>query len=106
MTLGLSQGTNTGRVSGGKLHESNVPKSLVVKPYRRETIEIKSHPCTTDFSKIEKRVIAHMTDEMIEREAKAQKEIQKKKNRVGILVNKSGYQYISDGMDPKTLGRK
>jgi hypothetical protein len=40
------------------------------------------------------------------REAVAQKEIESKKKRVAILVNKSSYQYVSDGMDPKTLGRK
>lgn len=44
--------------------------------------------------------------EMAEREAKAQQEIQQKKKRVAILFNKGGYGYITDGMDPKTFGRK
>lgn len=41
-----------------------------------------------------------------EREAAAQVEIQKKKNRVAPLYNKGGYQYITDDTDTTTLGRK
>jgi len=44
--------------------------------------------------------------DMLSRELAAQKEIAAKKKRVGVLVNKSGYQYITEGMDPTTLGRK
>lgn len=44
--------------------------------------------------------------EMAEREAKAQEEIKQKQKRVAILFNKGGYGYITDGMDPKTFGRK
>lgn len=42
----------------------------------------------------------------VEREAIAQQEIAKKKKRVGVLVNKSGYQYISEETDLTTLGKK
>lgn len=41
-----------------------------------------------------------------EREAAAQQEIARKKKRVGVLVNKSGYQYISEETDLTTLGKK
>lgn len=41
-----------------------------------------------------------------ERDAAAQIEIAKKKKRVGVLVNKSGYQYISEETDLTTLGKK
>lgn len=41
-----------------------------------------------------------------QREAVAQKEIEKKKKRVAPLFNKGGLQYISDDTDLTTLGRK
>lgn len=44
--------------------------------------------------------------DLANREAEAQKEIEAKKKRVAILYNKGGIQYITDGMDPKTFGRK
>lgn len=44
--------------------------------------------------------------EMLEREQEALKEIEKKKKRVGILCNKSAYQYITDETDLTTLGKK
>ena len=34
------------------------------------------------------------------------KEIEKKKNRLASVANKTGYQYITDGADVQTLGRK
>ena len=43
---------------------------------------------------------------MMAREKKAQEEIERKKLRVAVLVNKSGYQYITDDTDLTTLGRK
>ncbi|MNR52889.1 hypothetical protein D3C85_1728090 [compost metagenome] len=39
------------------------------------------------------------------REKAAQLEIECKKKRVGVLVNKGAYQYITDGTDPATIGR-
>ena len=44
--------------------------------------------------------------EMAEREAKARKEIERKKKSVAIPYNKGGYVYVTPGMDPKTFGRK
>jgi restriction endonuclease S subunit len=34
------------------------------------------------------------------------KEIEKKKTRIAPVANKTGYQYITDGADVETLGRK
>jgi hypothetical protein len=34
------------------------------------------------------------------------REIEKKKNRLAPVANKTGYQYITDGADVETLGRK
>jgi hypothetical protein len=44
--------------------------------------------------------------ELAAREALAQKEIDKKKKCTGVLYNKGAYQYITEGMDPTTLGKK
>jgi len=44
--------------------------------------------------------------ELIERERKAQEEIAYKKTCVAPAYNKGGYQYITEGTDLKTLGRK
>jgi hypothetical protein len=44
--------------------------------------------------------------EMAEREAKAQSEIRQNQKRVAVLYNKGTYGYITEGMDPKTFGRK
>lgn len=43
---------------------------------------------------------------MQERERLAQEEIARKKKRVAVLVNKSNYQYVTDGMELETLGKK
>ena len=45
------------------------------------------------------------TGDMLEREIEAQKEIKRKKKRVGVLCNKSGYQYITDDFDLKDMGK-
>lgn len=45
-------------------------------------------------------------DEMAIREQEAQREIERKKKRVAILCPKSTYQYITDGIDIKEIGRK
>lgn len=46
-----------------------------------------------------------LTPEMAEREKEAQHKIKILKGRVGILYNKGGYQFISEGTDLTTLGR-
>ena len=43
---------------------------------------------------------------MMDREKKAQEEIERKKLRVAPLYSKGGYQYITDDTDLKTIGRK
>ncbi len=45
-------------------------------------------------------------DNHAEREAAAQVEIEHKKKRTAPLYNKGGYQYITDGMELDTLGKK
>lgn len=47
-----------------------------------------------------------LNKEMQIRENIAQKEIALKKQRVAPLYNKGGYQYISDGEDLTTIGKK
>lgn len=44
--------------------------------------------------------------EMVQREALAQREIALKRQRTAPLFNKGGYQFISDEMDLKTIGKK
>lgn len=44
--------------------------------------------------------------ELAEREKKAQREIAYKKTCVAPYCNKGGYVYVTEGMDPTTLGRK
>lgn len=46
------------------------------------------------------------TGKMEEREQAAQLELEHKKKRVGVTVNKGAYQYLDDSYDPKWLGRK
>jgi hypothetical protein len=47
-----------------------------------------------------------LSPEMLEREKLAQKETAKLKQRVAPIANKMGYQYISDGYDLTTIGKK
>lgn len=58
----------------------------------------------TDPPKPEKRL--HYEGEMAEREAAAQKEIERKKLRVAPYCNKGGYMYITDETDTSEIGRK
>lgn len=44
-------------------------------------------------------------EEMVERELKAQAEIERKKMCTGILYNKGGYQYIYSEEQAKNLGK-
>ena len=53
-----------------------------------------------------KAVQKYEDPEMALREAIAQEEIALKRQRTAPLFNKGGYQYISDEMDLKTLGKK
>lgn len=44
--------------------------------------------------------------DMLEREQKAQEEIERKKQRIAPLYNKGAYQYVTDETDLSDLGRK
>ena len=44
--------------------------------------------------------------ELAQREVDAQQEIARKKKRTAPAYSKGGYMYITDGMDPKDLGKK
>ena len=113
----MSSGLLTGRWSGLKEQKSNVPKSarvspVVTLPYRREQQQIVDVKPLAPVIETKQtipvaRIKSKMTpEEYARREALAQQEIERKKKRVGILVNKSCYQYITDETDLTTLGRK
>lgn len=44
--------------------------------------------------------------EMLDRELKAKEEIERKKTQVAPLYNKGGYMYITEGTNPRDIGRK
>lgn len=52
------------------------------------------------------RIKQELTPEMLVRERAARKELEQKSKRIAPLFNKGAYQYITDDMDPKTIGRK
>jgi len=43
---------------------------------------------------------------MAHRESAAQEEVEAKKKRIAPLYNKGAYQYLTEGTDPKDIGRK
>jgi hypothetical protein len=83
---------------------SNIPSYKVPDRNAHHTIVSSKHTgvfaCGQDVT--QKRY----SDEMLERELKAQEEIERKKKRVSIAYNKGAYQYITDGTDPKDIGKK
>lgn len=76
------------------------------KSFRREVLINESGAKHTPRE--ERRAVfdEERAEEMREREALAQQEIERKKTRVAIVCHKSSYQYITEGMDPKLFGRK
>lgn len=85
--------------SSSRMLNATLPKSTL----QRSTPNYPSATFQAPAVRIEK---ARLSPEMEAREQVAQKEIERKKKQVGILVNKSSYQFISDGMDLTTLGKK
>lgn len=75
------------------------PKAM----YRRD--EGLNYPSGKDNLGIAIKEKPKYTGELLERELKAQEEIEKKKKRVAPL-HKSNYIYIDDGINPAGLGRK
>jgi len=77
---------------------------LPVKPWekRNENIIIEK----TKLVRAKKEKPVKYTGEMLEREKKAQEEIEKKKMRIAPAYSKGAYQYITDDTDLTDLGRK
>lgn len=71
---------------------------------RKRTPDLKSVGAVD--RKFEAQLEKHLTAEMQEREAAAQKEIARKRKRVAPMWNKGGLQYITDDTDLTTIGRK
>lgn len=104
-TMSTSFTMTYGSREGRKEAVGNKKSVLTLGVFRRETPNYPSLKVQDTVSA--NTLIKHqMSKEMIEREAKAQEEISKKKRRVAILFNKGGYQYITDETDLTTLGRK
>lgn len=74
------------------------------RPYQRSTPKIES--VKPDLPTVAREAKPTLSPEMLQREKIAQAEIERKKKRIGVLYNKGAYQYISDGMDLTTLGKK
>lgn len=89
----------------GKTVEIERPKNPL---YEQWKIQRDSIPSVINAKpKVEKSTKVEYEDqEMIERERKAQEEIEAKKLRVGITYNKGAYQFLGNDYDATTLGRK
>jgi hypothetical protein len=83
---------------------SNMPSYKVPDRNAHHTIVSSKHTgvfaCGPDVT--QKRY----SDEMLERELKAQEEIERKKKRVSIAYNKGNYVYLTEGFNPKDIGKK
>jgi hypothetical protein len=79
---------------------------IVTDPYfQRRLAESNQYKSKrVDYVPLEKPI--RYEGEMAEREAVAQKEIERKKMQVAPMYSKGAYQYITEGTDLKTLGRK
>lgn len=81
--------------------ESKARKSLREKEERESASAAATHSMGVPLPNTKR-----YAGDMAKREAAAQEEIARKRKQVGILVNKSTYQYITEGMDLTTLGKK
>jgi hypothetical protein len=100
-------------MSSGFKSESNTPVKVVLsgslvhqKVFRRDSAVKVSRALPKPTLKVKPVIDDEKLEEMQRREASAREEIERKKKRVAVTVNKGAYQYITDGMDPKTFGRK
>jgi hypothetical protein len=91
-----------GRTDAGRVKAKRKERDLVVEHRDQPANQYASAP---PIEIVEKDSI-FFEEGYEEREAVAQREIARKKKRVGVLVNKSGYQYISEETDLTTLGKK
>jgi hypothetical protein len=100
---GASPKVSRRRSETQELHTSPQEKRLA---QLRDTRDSHAPSLLTAASHVGKSLPVKYTGEMALREDAAQQEIARKKYRVAPLFNKGALQYISDDMDPKTLGRK
>ena len=72
------------------------------------SVEVRTSPCSDSIPGygFKKSVDDWKWKRDREENAETIKEIERKKNRVAPAYNKGATQYITDGADPKTLGRK
>lgn len=92
-----------------KLPEKDLGQSKLVKSLQAQLVgRSSSRPgsLATMASHTGKSLPVKYKGEFAQREALAQAEIERKKKRVAIPFNKGPYQYITEGMDPKTFGKK
>ncbi len=77
------------------------------KSYRPDAGERKIPSRNNGVEPVRKpNVLVKYTDDMAVREAEAQVEVERKKKRIAPMYNKGAYQYVTDGTDPKDIGRK
>lgn len=71
------------------------------------TLKIKSLDTIDSFTLVVDKTRMHQNDAVMNaREEIAQRLLAAKKNRIAPAYNKGAYQYITDGTDPKELGKK
>jgi hypothetical protein len=84
-------------------HFSRIPE--LTYPQRNTTVRFVARTHTESMTGPSIQVKVYR-GEKAEREARAQAELARKRQRVGIAYNKGNYVYLSDGFDPKCLGKK
>lgn len=112
-------GTKSGRFTSSRPNKSNEPSSPTLRnadesvfipdlnaPKHKASSNAQA-TVTLDLNKLEERVISQMTEEeYAEREALAQKEIERKKNCIAPAYSKGAYQYIGSAEMAKDAGKK
>lgn len=93
----------SGGFSNSTSRTASATSVLAKKPFIRET---PNYPSLVSVSNSPVKVKPKLSPEMEERERLARQETERKKKRVAVLYNKGAYQYISDEMDPTTIGKK
>lgn len=84
-----------------KFVEYHPVSTRYIRNSNNKDIPSKELPPPVDFKRIPR-----YTDEMLEREQKAQEEIERKKKRLAPHYSKGPYQYITDDTPLEDLGRK
>jgi len=71
------------------------PEPQSIKSKRKGVEPVRKHAKTVKYE-----------GEMAQRESAAQEEVEAKKKRIAPMYNKGAYMLITDGTDPKEIGRK